>query len=345
MSVTDLLTTFEIITIIFTTYSILVSTPIYVSVLVYIRRHSKKPPFNSPFYTCFCVLGFVDIFAYWLYILKKLQFWDVTILFFQPYGSPNTTCSIVYFFIWFNGIVQFELNILISLNRFVSLMFPNIYQKYWTNKHNIFYIFIVYAICFVTTIKITWIPIKISPSIIVTETGNITKYTGPVFANSSDSVFYGWIWKGHIYILLGICFFCYIPMFYKISRLDMKDQTKKKQYEIKMLYTLISLLVANILYICFLLTRDYLTSIYAEYGRFSEWSLYVLADIYDLHNPYNLLVTSKKIRWGSYPLFFFKQKTIQLTPIQILNKEENPRRIIAVGNPLVGCPANKPASG
>ncbi|CAK5087954.1 unnamed protein product [Meloidogyne enterolobii] len=86
-------------------------------------------------------------------------------------------------------------------------------------------------------------------------------------------------------------------MFYKISRFDMKDQTKKKQYEIKMLYTLISLLIANIFYICFLLTRDYLTSIYAEYGRFSEWSLYVLADIYDLHNPYNLLVTSKKIRW------------------------------------------------
>jgi len=46
----------------------------------------------------------------------------------------------------------------------------------------------VFAICFVATIQITWLPIQISPSIIVTETGNITKYTGPVFANSSDSV-------------------------------------------------------------------------------------------------------------------------------------------------------------
>jgi len=54
---------------------------------------------------------------------------------------------------------------------------------------------------------------------------------------------------------------------------------------------------------------------------------------------------TKKFLKGSYPLFFFKQKTIQQTPLQILNKMENPRRIIAVGNPLVGCPANKPASG
>jgi len=110
----------------------------------------------------------------------------------------------------------------------------------------------------------------------------------------------------------------------------MKDQTKKKQYEIKMLYTLISLLVANILYICFLLTRDYLTSIYAEYGRFSEWSLYVLADIYDLHNPYNLLVTSKKIRLVSrrdisvYPKpdrTFFSTRDIpgKYVPKQVLN--------------------------
>uniref|UniRef100_A0A1I8B1A1 Serpentine receptor class gamma n=1 Tax=Meloidogyne hapla TaxID=6305 RepID=A0A1I8B1A1_MELHA len=129
MSVTDLLTTFEIITIIFTTYSIIISTPIYVSVLVYIRRLSNKPPFNSPFYTCFIALGIIDLICYWLYLLKKLQFWGVTLPFFQPYGSPTATCSIIYFFIWFTGMAQWELNILISLNRFVSLMFPNIYQK------------------------------------------------------------------------------------------------------------------------------------------------------------------------------------------------------------------------
>uniref|UniRef100_A0A1I8B2Y0 7TM_GPCR_Srx domain-containing protein n=1 Tax=Meloidogyne hapla TaxID=6305 RepID=A0A1I8B2Y0_MELHA len=129
-------------------------------------------------------------------------------------------------------------------------------------------------------------------------------------------------------------------MFIKIWNFDMKDETKKKQYEIKMLYTLISLLIANILYIIFLLTRDYLTSIYAEYGRFSEWSLYILADIYDLHNPYNLLVTSKKIRWGSYPLFFFKRKTTKETPLQILNKMASSRQI-GVGNPVVVSPATQ----
>nr|CAD2208356.1 unnamed protein product [Meloidogyne enterolobii] len=74
MSVTDLLTTFEIITIIFTIYSILVSTPIYVSVLVYIRRLSDKPPFNSPFFTCFVALGIIDWYAIGSISLKNFNF-------------------------------------------------------------------------------------------------------------------------------------------------------------------------------------------------------------------------------------------------------------------------------
>jgi hypothetical protein len=64
-----------------------------------------------------------------------------------------------------------------------------------------------------------------------------------------------------------------------------------------MLYTLISLLVVNVLYIVFLIVRDYLNGRNKEFGRFSEWSLYLLADIYDLHNPYNMLITCKRVRW------------------------------------------------
>ncbi|KAF7636848.1 hypothetical protein Mgra_00003792 [Meloidogyne graminicola] len=339
MGVEDFLTTFEVITIVVTIYSIFISTPIYISVLVYIRKNSGKPPFNSPFFTCFFVLGVIDLICYWLYIIKKLQFWDVIIPFFKPYNTPTITCSIVYFIIWFTGMSQWELNILISLNRFVSLMFPDIYQKYWTSKHNRIYIALVFVICFLTTLQLVWLPVQISPSIIITSTGNITKYTGPVFKNPSDSALYGWIWKGHIYILLGICFFCYIPMFIKIRKYDLKDQTKKKQYEIKMLYTLISLLIANFFYICFLISRDYLTAIYTDYGRFSEWSLYILADIYDLHNPYNLLVTSKKVRWSSFPFFLFKKQTSKQTTMKItISQKGNVGGKHVIGRPLKICP-------
>uniref|UniRef100_A0A914LX47 Uncharacterized protein n=1 Tax=Meloidogyne incognita TaxID=6306 RepID=A0A914LX47_MELIC len=75
-----------------------------------------------------------------------------------------------------------------NITKYTGPVFANSSDSYWTNKHNRIYIAMVFAICFVATIQITWLPIQISPSIIVTETGNITKYTGPVFANSSDSV-------------------------------------------------------------------------------------------------------------------------------------------------------------
>ena len=68
-----------------------------------------------------------------------------------------------------------------------------------------------------------------------------------------------------------------------------------------MFYTLISLLVVNVFYISFLIAREILFSKNASSGRVSEWSLYILADIYDLHNPYNLLVTSKIVRRVSGP--------------------------------------------
>ena len=35
---------------------------------------------------------------------------------------------------------------------------------------------------------------------------------------------------------------------------------------------------------------------YKEFGKYSEWALFFLADIYDLHNAYALICTSKEVR-------------------------------------------------
>jgi hypothetical protein len=64
-------------------------------------------------------------------MVKKFQFWgwSFVLSWLLPPDRPNVPCAIVYFAIWFTGMAQWQLNILISLNRFISLMFPNVYKN------------------------------------------------------------------------------------------------------------------------------------------------------------------------------------------------------------------------
>jgi hypothetical protein len=73
--------------------------------------------------------------CYWLYMLKKFQYWDWRLDFLMPPDQPNFACSFFYFLIWMTGMAQWQLNILISLNRFISLMFPELYKKVSAHVH------------------------------------------------------------------------------------------------------------------------------------------------------------------------------------------------------------------
>jgi hypothetical protein len=55
--------------------NLLVTYPIYISLLFFLHRRRFTAPFNSSFYRLFWLLGIVDLTKYSLYLLKKCSYW------------------------------------------------------------------------------------------------------------------------------------------------------------------------------------------------------------------------------------------------------------------------------
>uniref|UniRef100_A0A915ED37 Uncharacterized protein n=1 Tax=Ditylenchus dipsaci TaxID=166011 RepID=A0A915ED37_9BILA len=70
------------------------------------------------------------------------------------------------------------------------------------------------------------------------------------------------------------------------------DLTKNTFYNALRLHVYTVLSVCTFCYFCKLL----------------DWTLYILLDLYDLHNPIGLIITSEEIRNAAFPFFLFKRK-------------------------------------
>ncbi|KAI1729680.1 serpentine type 7TM GPCR chemoreceptor srv domain-containing protein [Ditylenchus destructor] len=283
---------FSVVTKVVTAFSIIFTTPFYVSVIYFIIKRQHKMPYSSSFYSIFIALGVADLVSYYLYIFKKGSYWNWILPFFLPTNSPNLPGTILYFLIWLFAFAQFQLNILISLNRFVSILMPELYAKVWTTEFNRFLIILIYGDAAMGALPILWQKCIFSVTSIIGEGGeNITKITGPVFQNPYIRDVYNTAWKVHIYLILLTCTICYTIMFWKIRRLDLRNRNKKMAVE--------------------------------DFGKYSEWSLYLLGDIYDLHNPYGLLITSREIRRSVFPFKYFRWGTKKVTTVAIIKSNNN----------------------
>jgi hypothetical protein len=60
--------------------------------------------------------------------------------------------------------------------------------QYWTIRLNRLYISAVFLFCTAATLRILWLPAFIQTTIIVDDTQNFTKFTGPVFMEDSTKV-------------------------------------------------------------------------------------------------------------------------------------------------------------
>uniref|UniRef100_A0A7E4WCM3 Serpentine receptor class gamma n=1 Tax=Panagrellus redivivus TaxID=6233 RepID=A0A7E4WCM3_PANRE len=117
-----------------TAFSCAVSCPLYLLVLfvVYKLRHSA--PFNSEFFTIYAALGMVDITCYLLFLFRKLPHWHIEWEIYKPYNQPNNYMKVLFFLIWWFGHAQFQLTILIGINRFASVVMFKTYKQYWTSR-------------------------------------------------------------------------------------------------------------------------------------------------------------------------------------------------------------------
>ena len=59
---------------------------------------------------------------------------------------------------------------------------------------------------------------------------------------------------------------------------------------------------------------------YKEFGKYSEWTLFLLADIYDLHNSYALILTSKEVRKAVWRTITFSNEDSTIAPITAFSK-------------------------
>ncbi|KAI1717421.1 serpentine type 7TM GPCR chemoreceptor srv domain-containing protein [Ditylenchus destructor] len=315
---------FSVVTKVVTAFSIVFSTPLYVSVMYFIIKRKHKMPYSSSFYSIFLALGVADLVSYYLYIFKKGSYWNWILPFFLPTNTPNLPATILYFLIWLFAFAQFQLNILISLNRFVSILMPDIYVKAWTTEFNRFIILLIYGDAAMGALPILWQKCIFSVISITGEGGeNITKITGPVFQSPYIRDVYNTAWKVHIYLILLTCVVCYTIMFWKIRRLDLRDRNKKMAVEVRMFYTLLVLLIANVFYTIYFLTRDTLEHIFLDSGKYSEWSLYLLGDIYNMHNPYGLLITSREISRSVFPFKYFRWGKKKVATVAIVKSNNN----------------------
>ncbi|KAH7715786.1 hypothetical protein AAVH_16827 [Aphelenchoides avenae] len=273
-----LLEVFDWIVRIFTAISVFITTPIYISMLIAIYRRRHKQPFSSPFFRIFGALGVVDLVCYYLNLIKKGSYWSVEFGLFHPFDQTNPWATIVYFFIWQQAFMQFQLNILISVNRFLSIMFPKYYYHYWTNKATNIMIGFMIAVTMFMAAPIGFVGSGIVTATVTDGGQNITRFTGPAFLNAQAGT-----------------------------------QSKKFLIEVKLLYSVVILVIVNLIYTGNFIFREQMLARYQTFGRFSEWSLYLLADIYDMHNPYGLVFTSKEIRRALLPKWCKSSKIVTLT--------------------------------
>uniref|UniRef100_A0A7E4VDR3 Serpentine receptor class gamma n=1 Tax=Panagrellus redivivus TaxID=6233 RepID=A0A7E4VDR3_PANRE len=300
---------FEVITMIFTGFSCFVSVPLYVATIVVVYRNRKKPPFDSQYFVIYIALGIVDLLSYFFYVCKKLPYWNIELCVFQPYNQHNVVMQILYFLIWWFGHAQFHLTIFIIFNRFASIVLRNFYLKYMTHKMTYYVIFLIFIITGAIATPIFWAGVTVTNSTLLIDGVTIVKHSGPVFMKAPWGLIYNYCWKVHIYGIIICCSFLYGIMFFKLREIRTAAKSTKMRMEIKLMYSALVLFIANCLYCAFFFFRDVMVSRDAEFGRFSEWTLYLLADIYDLHNGFAIVLTSREVRRAVWKTVIRKEET------------------------------------
>uniref|UniRef100_A0A1I8BN41 Serpentine receptor class gamma n=1 Tax=Meloidogyne hapla TaxID=6305 RepID=A0A1I8BN41_MELHA len=147
------------------------------------------------------------------------------------------------------------------------------------------------------------------------------KLTGPVFVNQNDlSIYYG-ITKFFVILLLLCCLVGYPLCFARVRQLNLKD--KALAVEVKMLFALILMLIANLLYIGYFIFWELISRLYSKSSFFAEWSLYLIIDFYDMNSPYGILLTSSLVRRSVLPFSLFRQQNAVVPLIGNLRQRED----------------------
>lgn len=79
-----------------------------------------------------------------------------------------------------------------------------------------------------------------------------------------------------------------------------------------------------------------ISRLYSQSSFFTEWSLYLIIDFYDMNSPYGILLTSKLVRRSVLPLCLFNQQNMVIPLVGgALRPNENNQALNIIQLPLV----------
>uniref|UniRef100_A0A7E4W6S9 Serpentine receptor class gamma n=1 Tax=Panagrellus redivivus TaxID=6233 RepID=A0A7E4W6S9_PANRE len=309
----------DVVTKIVTAFSVFVSCPFYIIVIVVLHKNRKKEPFNSPFFTLYRTLGIVDVMVYHLFNIGKLTYWKIELSILQPYNQPNTIMQVVIFINWWLAYMQFQLTILCCLNRFTAIVWTASYGQYWTNRVTKLLLCTIAFISLCLSIPILFIDITVAR--FTTIVNGVTRLwtVGPTFKQVAVGQIYLLSWKIHVYAIIIICTVCYAIMFIKIRAIRTSSKTSVVRREIRLLYPMTVLYMCNFLYVVFFMIHDYWVATPHTHSRDSEWIILVASDAYDLSNGYVIMLTSAEVRNAVLQFLRVRPKITNVVSISSIN--------------------------
>uniref|UniRef100_A0A7E4VPJ5 Serpentine receptor class gamma n=1 Tax=Panagrellus redivivus TaxID=6233 RepID=A0A7E4VPJ5_PANRE len=236
-------------------------------------------------------------------------YWKIDLPFVPTFNEPNFILKIILFLIWFFGHAQWQLTILICFNRFASIALRNFYNKYWTTFATKASIFAIFAFSFALTAPIFFLDVMASEyTTIINGTETIGR-VGPVFVDGTITGKYQISWKVHIWAIIATSTFFYLIMFVKLKEIRTLSKTTSMRAEMRLMYPAFVLFLCNVLYISYFTFRDYLTARIPQSTRYTEWTMYIMGDLYDLNNVFVILIMSKDVRKALTHIFVKQSPT------------------------------------
>uniref|UniRef100_A0A7E5A2B1 Serpentine receptor class gamma n=1 Tax=Panagrellus redivivus TaxID=6233 RepID=A0A7E5A2B1_PANRE len=234
--------------------------------------------------------------SYLLFVPRKLVYWKFDIPFVHTFNEPNFLLKIIFFLIWWFGHAQFQLTVLICFNRFASIALRDFYNKYWTPFTTKASIIAIFAISFCIAAPIFALDVVASEYITITNGTQTVGRVGPVFADIKATNAYRLSWKVHIYAIIATSTIFYLIMFLKLKEIRTLSKNTSMRKEMRLMYPAFVLFLCNVLYIGYFTFRDYLTATIPQSALYTEWTIYIMGDLYDLNNVFVILMTSKEVR-------------------------------------------------
>ncbi|KAI6170657.1 hypothetical protein M3Y97_01125800 [Aphelenchoides bicaudatus] len=172
-----------------TTFSCLVAVPLYILVLIVIATHRHVEPFNSEFFIIFFGLGVVDVVCYLLFLTKKIFFLGYVPSFFLPYNQPNVYATYYYYPFWVFAFLQYQLTLILTLNRFVSIVWPSYYNLNWTVTKTQTIILTSICICLALASPVLFSECQLHEYTVTMENITRTYHNGPAMMTAKTAQF------------------------------------------------------------------------------------------------------------------------------------------------------------